>query len=1476
MIIFDSNGKITVNGEQICVPYTVDDDIKIINKDKKTPTLVVDGFFELSFTGSASLLFTDDQLSKASTRSICAQKGASGTIPASAHFDLEADRMSPFYIVLLLLFFPPFSFPNIETGCFLNPKWQPPATHCPKCNNGNAVYDLVKGCSCECDPGWRGALCDQYYCEQCVAPSGTCQGPNNCKCNTTDPVYVFGCSGCQCSCNRDYCQNGGTVSVSASGDCECSCPEGFLGDKCQNPRCPVGLDNGYLCNGQGTCHANGTCECIKDVSYGEACEGNCTIQVCPSANSLTCTGHGRCGCGKCVCNPGFTGDDCSVPDCTNITATPDPSGCGSYGKCVVAGDSPACDCNDGWSGARCSVFTCTPTCSAHGNCTASTKPYCKCNLGFTSPDCSEITCNFLSDCSSPKGTCTLPEGADEPVCECKEHWTGKRCGKALCPNECSHQGDCIDSPSGSDTPPTCKCKSPWVGADCSELPDCEVDLTSGDWSSPEWQARATEICSNSSYISPDHFNNCLFDAQQIDNFEVLYSLAYHSYLECQHNETEGGPSCGTLCPNFCTFNGVCDPEEGVCQCNPGFYGADCSIQPNSRGYLIQYDTKDQEAIVNQVVHPASPRTYLNVSAIGATQSTNEIANAAVVFLYQDYRPKYSQCKPYNDLYLVVLVDQERSACSQTGQASFKFAVSFADASPITVAQAHHCTASTGSTGVSFSCSWKYGGNAAVVIGPLAQNQSWALDLALDTKDTCIDSVYYGSEAITGTTDLVPIPIAEASEIHIVSEILNSNCGTITSCGDCMNAEGCGWCPDLGYCMDGTPSGPTYGMCSVWRYDKDPTQSRVVATSGYSNPVFPSNLDVYLVDGSHVDAYAYVLFPADIAVESLFLVDLSSQMEEVVDLFALQASTMLGTIANTYPNSKSALSGFTDKPISPYGSAQGGDYVYTEYQRMTNDATAFANSARALKIANGGDSANAQLEALLQVALRSSSGFTGSHRVVVVITGTPYHVAPTHGKPNNLDTVIDSDEDYPFVADVRAALIKSNVVPLFLVTGGDALVANYTTLVRQLGFGAVRSATAKSISVQVLSGLEEIFSTATLVASSPKFIQSIFPAKYTSIQGNSRVKFTIALDRSALKRSELFDTTATLLAPGFGSVRLRLAKSDVPVGVDIKVSMKQNTKKTITLNGGNIYNTALMYKIASLPGNGTLLQFNGEPITAVNTEVTDPLHRVIYVPAPNGSCQHEAADYCSRRRFCYNPCPYATFQYSLVDSCASSSILVNVSVDVIADVVNNRPVASLPSPPSTLQDTNLPIFLEGYDKDGDVLSSIVASLPYHGQLLHMGKVLTAGDLPFRLSNRTVVYKPPYRRWGDDFDNFTYYVNDQKPSYQMGDSLPHKVSITVILTDHAPVVRNVRKEFPEGSPATVVLDVTDEDAIDFERGEVKVYMLDVPTPEQGVLQQLDGTVIKANDEVAGTKTFSVKFIPAIYGLYTFRYNINPYFY
>nr|CAD7435065.1 unnamed protein product [Timema monikensis] len=75
--------------------------------------------------------------------------------------------------------------------------------------------------------------------------------------------------------------------------------------------------------------------------FGTLCE--CDNFSCKRSNDLVCSGpeHGHCNCGRCVCQPGWTGPSCNCKD-TNIGCTP-PGGlpvCNGRGTCECG----ACNC----------------------------------------------------------------------------------------------------------------------------------------------------------------------------------------------------------------------------------------------------------------------------------------------------------------------------------------------------------------------------------------------------------------------------------------------------------------------------------------------------------------------------------------------------------------------------------------------------------------------------------------------------------------------------------------------------------------------------------------------------------------------------------------------------------------------------------------------------------------------------------------------------------------------------------------------------------------------------------------------------------------------------------------------------------------------------------------------------------------------------------------------------------------------------
>jgi Ca2+-binding RTX toxin-like protein len=215
----------------------------------------------------------------------------------------------------------------------------------------------------------------------------------------------------------------------------------------------------------------------------------------------------------------------------------------------------------------------------------------------------------------------------------------------------------------------------------------------------------------------------------------------------------------------------------------------------------------------------------------------------------------------------------------------------------------------------------------------------------------------------------------------------------------------------------------------------------------------------------------------------FLQDLTGSFRDDIATVNTLVPQVAAAIDAFQPDSLVGLGTFMDKPLPPLGSAN--DFVYKNNLGLTDDQAAFSSALNALKIGDGNDLPEAQLEALMQVALHSEEiGFRGdSVKVVVLMTDAPYHVSGDGGQggittPNDGDATMNgkpagTGEDYPSVAMVGAALDAAGILPIFAVTSDD--VATYEQLVEQLGIGSVvtlSSDSANLVSV-ITSGITDL-------------------------------------------------------------------------------------------------------------------------------------------------------------------------------------------------------------------------------------------------------------------------------------------------------------------------------------------------------------------------------------------------------------------
>ncbi|KKJ78239.1 hypothetical protein WH95_02630 [Kiloniella litopenaei] len=202
---------------------------------------------------------------------------------------------------------------------------------------------------------------------------------------------------------------------------------------------------------------------------------------------------------------------------------------------------------------------------------------------------------------------------------------------------------------------------------------------------------------------------------------------------------------------------------------------------------------------------------------------------------------------------------------------------------------------------------------------------------------------------------------------------------------------------------------------------------------------------------------------------------------LVDMYLLQDLT--GSFSNDLANVRTAMSGligkidggefsadvrlgvgsFKDKPLDPYGDPS--DYVFQNAENVTDDLAAVQSAVDGFSATGGNDGPEGQIEALLNLAQNASDlGFrSGASKYVVLTTDNSFHEA---GDASGLgandgdgDLTADLDEDYPSLAQLKAAIEASGIIPVFMATSN--VVSEYQALVDYLGVGEVHVLTSDS-------------------------------------------------------------------------------------------------------------------------------------------------------------------------------------------------------------------------------------------------------------------------------------------------------------------------------------------------------------------------------------------------------------------------------
>ncbi len=306
------------------------------------------------------------------------------------------------------------------------------------------------------------------------------------------------------------------------------------------------------------CAADGTQTCTaKNLANGTSCGTN---QVCKDGVCGACKSGEACTDPANPCKMGVLDCSSGTPTCTNLTASPDGTSCGT-GQVCSAGSCTACVQGGSCTDAANSCLTGTQDCTTGPKCNnlqpANNGTSCGQNMACLNSVC---TCQPGAPCTSATDACqigTVTCTANAPSCgNLHTAANGASCGQ----NQACLSGQCKCQPGGSCTIAGSPCK---VGKiDCtSGSPQC---VDSGAAVANGTACGTDMVCSAGACVSCKAGGDCIYGVCLLGSYSCATGQQTCSSPHAAANGTVCDPGGAKVCTT-----GQCLNCQGGQACHPG-------------------------------------------------------------------------------------------------------------------------------------------------------------------------------------------------------------------------------------------------------------------------------------------------------------------------------------------------------------------------------------------------------------------------------------------------------------------------------------------------------------------------------------------------------------------------------------------------------------------------------------------------------------------------------------------------------------------------------------------------------------------------------------------------------------------------------------------------------------------------------------------------------------------------------------------